>query len=121
MKALKKAQTEIKQINQNIKATLSEQKDLILSRQSLSKVYIDTIGDSFVYSMENRFDIEELILKKMEHHVGMAEQFWKLVNPLFMPNIYKTMNVRSIYEPQGMIKLEEEEKVDFIEKEDFIE
>lgn len=116
--SLKKAQTEIKQINQNIKATLSEQKDLILSRQSLSKVYIDTIGDSFVYSMENRFDIEDLILKKMEHHVGMAEQFWKLVNPLFMPNIYKTMNVRSIYEPQGMIKLEEDENVDFIEKED---
>lgn len=115
--SLKKAQAEIKQINHNIKSTLSEQKDLILSRQSLSKVYIDTIGDSFVYSMENRYNIEDLILKKMEQHVGMVEHFWKLVNPLFMPNIYKNINIRSVYEPQGMIKLEEEEKTDFIEKE----
>lgn len=119
--SLKKAQSEIRQINQNIKATLSEQKDLILSRQSLSKVYIDTIGDSFVYSMENRFDIEDLILKQMEQHVGKAEHFWKLVNPLFMPNLNKNLNVRGIYEPQGMIKLEEEEKIAYIEKEDLSE
>jgi len=38
-----------------------------------------------------------------------------------MPNAYKNINVRSIYEPQGMIKLEEEEKNDFIEKEDLSE
>jgi hypothetical protein len=114
---LRKAQSEIKQINHNIKATLSEQKDLILSRQSLSKVYIDTIGDSFIYSMENRFDIETVILKQMEQHTDKVAHFWKLVNPLFLPNIYQNMNVRSVYEPQGMIKLEEEEKEQFVEKE----
>lgn len=115
--SLKKAQAEIKQINKNIKATLSEQKDLILSRQTLSKLYIETIGDSFLYSMENRFDIEELILKGMEQQVEMVEHFWKLVNPLFMPNLNKNMNVRSLYEPQGMIKLEEEEKNNVMEQE----
>lgn len=115
--SLKKAQAEIKQINKNIKATLSEQKDLILSRQSLSKLYIETIGDSFLYSMENRFDIEESILKRMEQQIDRVEHFWKLVNPLFMPNLNKNMNVRSLYEPQGMIKLEEEEKETVVEQE----
>ena len=115
--SLKKAQTEIKQINKNIKATLSEQKDLILSRQSLSKLYIETIGDSFLYSIENRFDIDEFILKRMEHQMDRVEHFWKLVNPLFMPNLNKNINVRSLYEPQGMIKLEEEEKDHMMEQE----
>lgn len=115
--SLKKAQTEIKMINNNIKTVLSEQKDLILSRQSLSKVYIDIIGDSFIYSLENRFDIEEIILKQMEQHVKTVENFWKLVNPLFLPNLYKNLNIQNIYEPQGMIKLNEEDKINYIEKE----
>lgn len=119
--SLKKAQREIKMINNNIKTVLSEQKDLILNRQSLSKVYIDIIGDSFIYSMENRFDIEEVILRQMEQHVDMAEKFWMLVNPLFLPNLYKNLNIQSIYEPQGMIKLDEEEKANYIEKEDLEE
>lgn len=116
--SLKKAQYEIRRINQNIKATLSEQKDLILSRQSLSKIYIDTIGDSFLYGMENRFDIEETILKKMEQHADRVEHFWKLVSPLFLPKPHKHLNPRSIYEPQGMIKLQEEEKIDYLQVED---
>ena len=115
--SLKKAQTEIKQINYNIKATLSEQKDLILSRQSLSKVYIDTMGESFVFSMEKRFDIEEEILQKMEQHIELTKKFWQLLNPIFLPNSYRNLNIRSLYEPQGMIKLGEEEKIDYIEKE----
>lgn len=119
--SLKKAQRELKRINENIKVTLSEQKDLILSRQSLSKVYLDTISDSFVYSLENRFDIDETILKQMERHIDKLEKFWMLVNPLFMPNIHKNLNIRSIYEPQGMIKLIEEEKVKYLENEDLKE
>lgn len=115
--SLKKAQAEIKQINKNIKATLSEQKDLILSRQSLSKLYIETIGDSFLYSLENRFDIDEFIIKRMEQQIDRIEHFWKLVNPLFMPNLNKNLNVRSVFEPQGMIKLEEEEKENVMEQE----
>ncbi len=119
--SLKKAQSEIKMINNNIKTVLSEQKDLILNRQSLSKVYIDIIGDSFIYSMENRFDIEEVILRQMEQHVDMAERFWMLVNSLFIPNVYKNLNIQSIYEPQGMIKLDEEEKVNYIEEDNLEE
>lgn len=116
--SLKKAQYEIRKINENIKITLSEQRDLILSRQSLSKIYIETIGDSFLYGMENRFDIEETILKPMERHADRVEHFWKLVNPLFLPRPPKHLNIRSVYEPKGMIKAEEEEKADYVEVED---
>ena len=42
-----KAQNDIRQINENIKATLNEQKELILSRQSLSQLYIDYVSNSF--------------------------------------------------------------------------
>jgi hypothetical protein len=119
--SLRKAQKEIKNININIKVILSEQRDLILSRQNLSKIYLDTIGNSFEYSLENRFDIEELVLKNMERYIEKIEDFWKLVNPLFLPNIHQNLNIRSIYEPQGMIKLEEEEVDEYIEREDLSE
>src|SRR5690606_19484874 len=116
--SLKKAQYEIRKINENIKITLFEQRDLILSRQYLSKIYIETIGDSFLYGMENRFDIEETILKPMERHADRVEHFWKLVSPLFLPRPPKHLNIRSVYEPQGMIKAEEEESADYVEVED---
>ncbi len=119
--SLRKAQVEIKNINTNIKVILSEQRDLILSRQNLSKIYVSTLGNSFEYSLENRFDIEEVIIKKMERYIDKVEDFWKLVNPLFLPNLHKNMNIRSIYEPQGMIKLEDEEVDEYIEQEDLSE
>ena len=119
--SLKKSQADIKRINNNIKTTLSEQKDLILSRQSLSKIYVDIIGDSFIYNLDKRFDIEDVILKQMESHVDMTEKFWQLINPLFMPKVFKNMNIRGIYEPQGMIKLEEEDRVGYIEEESLSE
>lgn len=119
--SLKKAQHEIKQINNNIMTTLSEQRDLILSRQNLSKVYIDTLADSFIYNLESRYDFEEVILKQMEKHIDKVESFWKLVNPLFLPNVNKNLNIRSVYEPQGMLKLGDEEKIDYIEEEELSE
>lgn len=119
--SLKKAQGEIKKIHYNIKATLSEQKDLILSRQSLSALYIELIGDSFHYSMEKRFDLEELILKPMEQHVGSVEHFWKLLNPLLLPNLNKHLNPVSLYAPQGLLKAANEQKENAIETEDFAE
>ena len=120
-KSLRKAQSEIKKIHYNIKATLSEQKDLILSRQSLSSLYIEHLGDSFHYSMEKRFDIEDLILKPMEQHVGSIERFWKLLNPLLLPNLYKHLNPVSLYAPQGLLKASEEEADNAIETEAFAE
>lgn len=119
--SLRKAQSEIKKIHYNIKATLSEQKDLILSRQSLSSIYIEHIGDSFHYSMEKRFDIEELILKPMEQHVSSVEHFWKLLNPLLLPNLNRHLNPAILYAPQGLLKAAVEESDNAIEPEAFAE
>lgn len=116
-----KAQNEIRQINENIKITLNEQKELILSRQSLSQLYIDYISTSFSYSFENRYDFEEKIVLMMEKHIEAVEDFWKLVNPLFMPDINRNLNIRSVYERQGILKNIEDKPDNIIEPEELQE
>ncbi|MBK5251229.1 MAG: hypothetical protein JJE29_01075 [Peptostreptococcaceae bacterium] len=118
---LRKAQHDIKKIGENIKAALSEQRHLIVNRQSLTKIYKATMSDSFERNIENRYDMEDIILRQMEEHVDMADEFWQLVNPLFMPNVYSNINIRSMYEPQGMIQLESGEESAVIEKEELME
>lgn len=116
-----KAQNETRQINENIKITLNEQKELILSRQSLSQLYIDNISNSFTYLFENRYDFEEKIVSMMEKHVDAVENFWKLLNPLFLPDINRNLNIRSVYEKQGILKNIEEKFDNIIEIEELQE
>ncbi len=116
-----KAQNEIRQINENIKITLNEQKELILSRQSLSQLYIDNISNSFTYLFENRYDFEEKIVSMMEKHIDAVENFWKLLNPLFLPDINRNFNIRSVYEKQGILKNIEEKFDNIIEIEELQE
>ena len=116
-----KAQNDIRQINENIKITLNEQKELILSRQSLSQLYIDYVSNSFTYSFENRYDFEEKVVLMMEKHLEDVEDFWKLLNPLFLPNINRNLNIRSIYERQGILKNIENMPNNIIETEELQE
>jgi hypothetical protein len=116
-----KAQNEIRQINENIKVTLNEQKELILSRQSLSQLYIEYVSNSFTYSFENRYDFDEKVLLMMEKHIEAVEGFWKLVNPLFLPDINRNLNIRSIYERQGILKNNEDKPDNVIEPEELQE
>ncbi|WP_262174176.1 hypothetical protein [Saccharococcus sp. Marseille-Q5394] len=118
---LRKAQSEIRQINFNIKSALSEQRGLILSRQNLSDLYIETISESFHYSMEKRFDLEEAILRPMEQHTGNVEKFWRLLNPLFLPNPYKHLNPSIVYEPQSLLKVVDEPDDEGVESEKLAE
>lgn len=115
------AQKEIRQINENIRITLNEQKELILNRQSLSQLYIDSVSNSFSYSFENRYDIEEKLLTMMEKHTEAVDNFWKLVNPLFLPNLNRNLNIRSVYERQGILKNIEDTPDNLIEEEDYQE
>jgi hypothetical protein len=116
-----KAQREIRQINENIRITLNEQRELILSRQSLSQLYIENISNSFTYSFENRFDFEDRIIFMMESHIGAVENFWKLVNPLFLPDINRNLNIRAVYERQGILKNNEDSEENIVETEELAE
>lgn len=115
------AQNEIRQINENIRTTLNEQKELILKRQSLSQLYIDSVSNSFSYSFENRYDIEEKLLLMMEKHTEAVDSFWQLVNPLFLPNLNRNLNIRSVYERQGILKNIEDAQDNLIEEEEYQE
>lgn len=118
-KDMEKAEREISMISGNITTTLKEQRDLIIERHSLSSIYMETIRDAFQYTMEKRYDFEEEILKKME---GCAEpvvqRFWQLLNPLFMPEPYRNLNILSLLERQGRLKEDNPNEVIGIELEE---
>jgi len=119
---IRKAQKEIHQIRRNLSVTLSEQKDLILSRQNLSKIYLETIKEAFSFTIEKRFDFEKEIIRNLEKCADDSiDMLWQLVNSLFMPNTRKHLNAGSIYEPQGIIKDNDEESDAQILQEDMSE
>ena len=118
-KDMEKAEREISMISGNITTTLKEQRDLILDRHYLSSIYLDTIKDAFLYTMEKRYDFEEEVIKRMEgcpEHV--IQRFWQLLNPIFMPEAYRNLNILNLYERQGSLKNDESEEVVGIELEE---
>lgn len=119
---IKKAQREIAQIKGNLSTTLSEQKDLIISRQSLSRIYVETIKEAFSFTLEKRFDFEEEILRRLERCAeDSISRLWQVVNSLFLPNAFRHFNAGLVYEPQGMLKLDDGEKSNTIEQEEMAE
>jgi Mediator complex subunit 30. len=116
---MEKAEREISMISGNITTTLKEQRDLIIDRHSLSSIYIDTIRDAFQYTMEKRYDFEEEVLKKMESCTEpMIQRFWQLLNPLFMPEPYRNLNILNLFDRQGKLKNEDSEETIGIELEE---
>lgn len=103
-----KARSEISMIRKNINLTISEQQELILERLSLSRIYKETIADSFALSRARYYDFEQVILKPLEQcEVDKLDSLWQLLNPLFKPNPEKTLNVLSLFEPQARLKQED--------------
>ena len=116
---MEKAQREIGMISGNLATTLREQRDLILDRHYLLGIYLDTIKDAFLYTMERRYDFEEEILKRMENcPEQVINCFWQLLNPIFMPVPYRNLNILSLYERQGRLKDEEAEEAIGVELEE---
>ncbi|MFA5479182.1 MAG: hypothetical protein WC337_04095 [Candidatus Muiribacteriota bacterium] len=108
---IKKAKSEIFQIKRNIETTINEQQSLIINRHNLSKIYIETIGDSFEHTLQKRFDIETSILSVLEKMPeSRISELWKLFNPLFKPDVKKYLNILKLYEKQGKLQQEREEK-----------
>lgn len=119
---LKKAQHEIALIKDNLSTTLREQKELIVSKQNLYTVYSDTLKESFTYVMEKRFDLEQEVLRRLEqsgeHNIP---DLWQLLNSIFMPNPFRHLNPRMLYNPQMLLKLENDSDDGIIPQEEFDE
>jgi len=103
-----KARSEIAVIRRNINLTISEQKELILERLSLSRIYKETIADSFALSRARYYDLEQVILKPLEKcEENDISSLWQLLNPLLKPNQDRTLNLLALFEPQARLKQEE--------------
>ncbi|HBW34764.1 hypothetical protein [Desulfosporosinus sp. BICA1-9] len=104
-----KARSEIAVIRRNINLTIGEQKELILERLSLSRIYKETIADSFALSRARYYDLEQVILKPLEQcEENKVPYLWQLLNPLFKPNPDRTLNLLTLFERQARLKQEEE-------------
>ena len=101
---LTKAKLEIQEIYHNIGVVITEQRDLILNRHSLTDLYMDTIKKSFEYSFEKRYDFEETVLSKLERCPNVLDNCLRLLRPLFFPKKNKSLSVFNIYEPQIIFK-----------------
>ncbi|KLU64797.1 hypothetical protein DEAC_c31250 [Desulfosporosinus acididurans] len=104
-----KARSEIAVIRRNINLTISEQKELILERLSLARIYKETIADSFALSRARYYDFEQVILKPLENcEEENISSLWQLLNPLLRPNPDRSLNLLTLYERQARLKQEEE-------------
>ncbi|HOJ10124.1 MAG TPA: hypothetical protein PK733_05975 [Clostridiales bacterium] len=101
---LVKAKAEIMEIHHNIGIVITEQRDLILNRYSLTDLYIDTIKKSFEFSFEKRYDFEETILLNLERYNNTLDNCLCLFKPLFLPNKKKMLGIGDIYESQIIYK-----------------
>ena len=101
---LAKAKMEIQEIHHNIGVVITEQRDLILNRHSLTDLYMDTIKKSFEFSFEKRYDFEDTILSNLERCSNVLDDCFRLVRPLFLPVNNKFLSMLSLYDPQIIFK-----------------
>jgi hypothetical protein len=113
------AQREIVSITANVQRALEMQRALIIRCDELRKLYISLLKEALLYSSVKRFDFEEQLLRRMERvsfsGVIAINQFRKrLLAPLFLPDIKRSLNLRLLYERQS--KLRESQTDDGIEE-----
>jgi len=108
---LKKAQMELKRIQQNLSSARKEQMNLINEREGSYKILKSTLEESFQFTTQKRFDFEQEILRPMEK-LGEegARGLWRLFTPLFHIEPYRQLPISLLYKPQG--KLSEEESTE---------
>lgn len=101
---LARAKSEIREIHHNIGVVITEQRDLIINRHSLTGLYIDTIKKSFEFSFEKRYDFEETVLMQLERYANVLDNCLSLLKPLLLPDIGRIMCIGDIYEAQTIFK-----------------
>lgn len=108
---LKKAQTEMKRIIENLSTARKEQSSLINSREGSYKILKSTLEESFQFTTQKRYDFEQEILLPMEKiSEEGVKNLWKLFTPLFHVEPYRYLPISLFYKAQG--KLSEEESTE---------
>lgn len=105
---LKKAQMELKKIQQNLSSARKEQMNLINEREGSYKILKSTLEESFQFTTQKRFDFEQEILIPMEKlSEDGAKGLWRLFTPLFHVEPYRHLPISLLYKPQGKLTDEE--------------
>lgn len=116
---LTKARSEILEIHHNIGIVITEQRDLIINRHSLTDLYMDTIKKTFEFSFEKRYDFEETILVNLERCNIVLDHCLNLLRPLLLPSRKKVLGIGDIYESQIIYKEIEKQDSHMVNIEDF--
>lgn len=116
---LYKAKSEIQEITHNIGVVITEQRDLIINRHSLTELYMDTIKKTFEFSFEKRYDFEQIILYNLERYENVLDKCITLLQPLMLPAGRSLMGIGQIFEPQTIIKEPEGEDTHLIRREEY--
>jgi predicted Holliday junction resolvase-like endonuclease len=90
---LQKARQEVQEIHHNIGVVITEQRDLIINRRSLTDLYMDTIRKSFEFSFEKRYDFEQVIFPLLKVIPIPWKTILKIVRPLFQPLYKKILSI----------------------------
>jgi len=107
----------LKEINQNISATIREQRALINKKSSVSGSYDQMLRDSFVIKNFERLDFEQDIMLPLKR-VGdqMGDAFLTLFGSLAKPMLENQFSPESFYAASG--KLTDEEKIEGVSLEE---
>ena len=108
----KNARKEIYQISQNVKTALDMQINLLTECKRTKKLYMDTLKEAMEYSIVKTYNFKEEILEKLEKSTNdnIINIYIKLLRPLFMPRLKKTLNLNTVYDKQTKINGEDEEE-----------
>lgn len=108
----KNAKREIYNISKNIRTALNMQIELLTQCKKTKKLYMETLKETMEYSMVKTYNFKEEILEKLEKSKfeNIIDIYAKLLRPIFMPKLEKSLNINTIYDKQTKIDKEEEEE-----------
>lgn len=103
---------DIEYIKKRLSQIVDEQLDLFRKRQNLEDVYSAEIGKMMSFTVEDKFDINEIILNPLRSDPTLVCELPKIMRPLFKPQIRKMLNINKIFAPQEIIEDEDSDEDD---------
>ncbi len=108
----KSAKKDIYQILKNVQTALKMQINLLTKCKNVKKLYLDMLKDAMEYSIVKTYNFQEEIIDKLEQREfeSVLTVYIKLLRPLFMPRMNKTLNLNTIYDKQTKINDSKEDE-----------
>ena len=101
------AKNHLFKIEKNVEMILQKQRLLLTQSSKLRKIYQQIIRESLLTHRLHSFDMEKVLLQALETYdskgnCNFSEIFAKLMNPLMLPELPRTLRIGLFYEPQDM-------------------